>query len=108
MSKQQLIVEFKEKIGEGRGVMGIREIWKAAKEGNALQLMVEKDFSLPGFLTERNEYNLHLQSIIMPHQVLADAVDDLMEIVLEKKGHVVLLENDALVDYQRIALITRY
>ncbi|GAA3928974.1 hypothetical protein GO495_06465 [Chitinophaga oryziterrae] len=107
-SKQQLITDFEEKIGQGRGITGVPEIWKAAKEGNALKLLVEKDFSRPGFLTEKNEYNLHSQSPLKPHQVLADAINDLMEIVLEKNGQVILLENGTLQAHQRIGLITRY
>ncbi|MDP4147943.1 MAG: hypothetical protein Q8943_00900 [Bacteroidota bacterium] len=106
--KRQLIGEFAEKIGEGRGITGIHEIWKAAKEGKGLKLLVEKDFSQPAFLTGENEYDLRLNPPNRPHEVLADAVDDLMELVLEKNGHVILLDNDSLKDYQRMALITRY
>ncbi|HVU97101.1 MAG TPA: hypothetical protein VHE34_17850 [Puia sp.] len=106
--KQQLIGEFDEKIGERRGISGIHEIWKAAKEGKGLTLLVEKDLSLPGFLPKENEYDLWLHPPKKAHQVLADAVDDLMEIVLEKSGKVILLENNSLKDHQGMALITRY
>jgi len=106
--KQQLIREFDEKVGERRGVSGIHEIWKAAKEGKGLMLLVEKDLSLPGFLPKENEYDLWVRPPRKPHQVLADAVDDLMEMVLEKSGKVVLLENNSLKDHQGMALVTRY
>jgi hypothetical protein len=107
-SRQQLIREFKEKIGQGLGVTGMPEIWRAAEEGRGLELLAEKDFSLPGFLTNDDANHLHLSPPKEPHRILADAVDDLIESVLEKNGHVILLENDSLTDYQRVALITRY
>jgi hypothetical protein len=106
--KQQLVREFEEKIGQGLGVTGMTEIWRAAEEGRGLELLVEKDFSQPGFLTNNDATHLHLRPPKEPHRILADAVDDLIESVLEKNGRVTMLENDLLKDYQRIALITRY
>lgn len=102
------ISEFIEKIGEGRGITGIVNIWKAAKEGKALTLLVEKDFSLPGFLLKDDDFNLHLHPPDKPHHILPDAVNVLMDLVFEMKGEVIVVDNEALVDYERIALITRY
>jgi hypothetical protein len=107
-SKEDLINYFKEKIGEGLGITGIQNIWKAAKEGRGFKLLVENDFTLPGFIINEEEYHLYLQPPNKNHQVLADAINNLIEIVLEKKGEVIMLENDRLKDYERIALITRY
>ena len=103
----QLIKEFNEKIGMNLGVSGIQDIWSAAKEGKAFKLLVEKDYRCPGFV-DRDEYYLYLRPPQKPHKVLADAVDDIIEMVLEKNGHVFFTDNGMLKDYQRIALITRY
>jgi hypothetical protein len=103
----KLVKEFQEKIGEGLGISGIQDIWNAVQEGKAFKLLVEKDYRSPGFLTE-NEYQLYLRPPKKPHKILADAVDDLIEAVLEKKGHVFFVDNGMLKDYQRMALITRY
>ncbi len=107
-SKQKLLAEWKEKIGEGKGINGIIEVWKAAKEGRAYKLLVEKDISCPGFLLKEDEYHLHLMPPKEAHYILPDAVNTLMETVLEKNGQVVMLENGALAVYGRIALISRY
>lgn len=104
----QLIKEFTEKMGEHLGISGIQEVWQAAKEGKAFKLLVEKDFRRPGFVNKDDEYRLHLHPPQKLHRVLADAVDDIIEMVLEKNGHVFFTDNDMLKDYQRIALITRY
>ena len=84
------------------------EIWGAVEEGRGLDLLVEKDFSQAGFLTNDKPYQLHLRPPKEPHRILADAVDDLIKEVLEKNGNVTFLENDSLRDYQHLALITRY
>ncbi len=106
--KEDLLRDFNEKIGEGPGITGIQEIWKAVKEGRGFKLLVEKDFSLPGFIINEEEYHLYLHPPKKAHRVLPDAVNELIEIVLEKKGEVVMVENDRLKDHARIALITRY
>jgi hypothetical protein len=106
--KLQRVREFEEKIGQGFGVTGVPEIWRAAAEGRGLDLLVEKDFSEPGFLINGDPLHLYLSPPNEPHQILADAIDDLIECVLEKNGHVTILGNDSLRDYQGIAMITRY
>lgn len=105
--RKKLVKEFGEKIGSHLGISGIQEIWEAAMEGRAFILLVEKDFSCPGFISE-NDYHLYLRPPKKSHKVLADAVDELIELVLEKNGHVFFVDNDQLKDYTRVALITRY
>jgi hypothetical protein len=103
----ELIKEFIEKIGEHRGISGIQEVWQAAREGRGLKLLVEKDFRKPGFVV-KDAYRLFLRPPQNSHKILADAVDDIIEMVLEKNGEVFFTYDDALKDFQRIALITRY
>jgi len=105
--RQQLIKEFSEKIGARLAVSGIQEIWEAAGAGRAFKLLVEKDFRCPGFVVE-NVPHLYLRPPQKPHKILADAVDELIETVLEKGGHVYFTGNDTLKDYGHVALITRY
>lgn len=105
--RKQLINEFREMIGGHRGVSGIQNVWEAAKEGKALKLLVEKDYRCPGFVTA-DDHTLHLRSLKAPHKILPDAVDELIETVLQKNGKVYFTDNDWLKDYDHIALITRY
>jgi hypothetical protein len=103
----QLIKEFTEKIGEHLGINGIQEVWYAVKEGKGFKLLVEKDFRMPGFVDEEGNH-LYLQPPKISHKILADAVDDIIEMVLEKNGHVYFTDNGMLNEYQHIALIARY
>ena len=105
--RKQVVNEFKETIGEHRGVSGIQDIWEAAKEGKAFKLLVEKDYRCPGFVTA-NDYKLYLRPPKTAHKILPDAVDELIETVLQKNGKVYFTDNDWLKDYGHIALITRY
>jgi len=105
---RKLIKELEEKIGSGLVVTDLHEIWRAAQEGRAGQLLVEKDYRAPGFLVSGNNHHLHLTLPADAHTTLPDAIDDLMETVLDKNGDVFLVGNGLLAPYQRIALIARY
>jgi hypothetical protein len=107
-SKENLLRDFKEKTGAGLGITGIENIWKAVLEGRAYKLFVEKDYALPGFLINNDDYHLHLHPPKQPHRLVPDVVNRLIEEVLEKNGEVILVENGMLKDFKRLALITRY
>jgi len=102
-----LLKEYGEILGAHRGYSGIQQVWEAAGEGKAFKLLVEKDYRVPGFVKE-NDPHLYLRPLAGPHRVLADAVDELIGTVLEKRGEVFFMDNGSLADQQRIALITRY
>ncbi len=102
-----LVQEFRESLGHQRGVSGIQDAWGAAWEGKALKLLIEKDYQCAGFLDETGNH-LYLRPPMKAHRTLPDAADDLIELVLEKNGDVVFLENGKLEEYGGVALITRY
>jgi hypothetical protein len=108
IKEQQKKIEWlKESFGTGHVRMGVQACWRAAQEGNCRILLVEKQFYQPGFLT-KDPYYLFLKPPTESHQVIADAVDELMELVIEKKGEVLLMEPGMLSTENNIALITRY
>lgn len=86
---------------------GIRNAWIAAQQGKGLMLMVEKDFHHRGYVKDGMN-GLFLQPPKKPYEVVADAVDILIELVQNKKGKVVLMENDKMKDYGHLALRLRY
>jgi hypothetical protein len=107
-SKEKLVRDFKEKIGEGTGLTDIENIWEAALEGRGYTLLVEKDYTLAGYVINNEDYKLHLYPPTQPHRLVPDVTNRLIDVVLEKNGKVVMLDNDALEDFNRVALITRY
>jgi hypothetical protein len=105
--KQGLIRTFAEKVGQGMGVGGLDQVWQAAREGRGWKLLVEKDFSQPAFIG-RETGALYLEAPQAFNQAVTDAVEEVVETVLGKNGEVIVLENDLLQAFGRIALITRY
>lgn len=106
--KDKLVRDFREKAGEGLGVKGIENIWKAVQEGRGYKLLVEKDYSVAGYLDINDDYDLYLHESKQPHRRMPQVVNRLIEEMLEKNGEVVLVENDMLREFNRLALITRY
>jgi len=107
-NKEKLVSDFNEKAGEGLGISGLDNIWKAVQEGRGYKLLVEKDYSAPAYLPDNDAYDLLLHEPEQAHRNLPDAVNRLIELVLEKNGEVIMVENDVLRDHRRMALITRY
>jgi hypothetical protein len=105
--EKKRIQDFRETFGTRRGICGLLPAWKAAAEGRAHQLLVEKDFHHPGFKTLADGL-LHVNVPPVPHTLLPDAVDDLMELVLKKNGEIHFVDNNTLEEFDRIALVTRY
>jgi len=87
---------------------GITEVWRAAAEGKGRLLLVEKDYK------QSARYGDDRFSIVIDDEMnnmydrVADAVDDVIEMVLKNKGDVVFVENGSLKEYEHIALLTRY
>ena len=104
----ELIDKYRDKVGSGLAVSGIQEIWTAVLEGRGLNLIVEKDFKVPGFTIPDNEYFLTLRPPKAKHNTMPDAVDEIIETVLEKGGDVIFAENGQLGEFGHMVLITRY
>jgi len=102
------IKKMQEAIGRELAVTGIRSVWKAALEGKGLLLMVEKDFAKPGFVKRDDPLNLYLMPPVENHNTFGDAVETIMETVLDKNGKIMMVENGTLTDHDQIAMILRY
>jgi hypothetical protein len=104
---ERLIAQYNEAIGTGHTREGLQACWRAAQEGNCLYLLVDESFQAPGFLGS-DEYYLFRKPPLQEHRAITDAVDDLIELVIEKKGRVLLAEPDTLPMGKKVLLITRY
>ena len=94
-------------IGKKLAVYGVEEVWKAAREGKGLILLVEQNFSCQGFLTD-NEESLLLKVPKGNHKIILDVVNEIIEIVTQKNGKVILVKDGKLDHVERIAMILRY
>jgi signal peptidase I len=80
---------------------GVRDVWATAKLGKGLTLLVEKDYHAVGYVDPSNEVKLYLNPPLMKHQVITDAVEEIISTVIEKKGDVVVVENGMLEEHER-------
>jgi len=99
------VAELVEAIGAGLAVVGIKPTWERALEGRGRLLLVEEDFEYPARIVDRR---LEPAGDVDAPEVLDDAVDALIDIVVESRGEVVFLEPGALGVHGPIAMLLRY
>lgn len=86
---------------------GIRSVWESAAQGKGLLLLVEKDLRCRAYLPEGSS-QIRLRAPKGRFRVLEDAVDDVIELVVQKGGRVVFVPENALAKFERIVLVLRY
>lgn len=109
MEEQREALRFLEaSVSSGQYAAGIAQVWRAAAEGRGRMLLVEKDYR------QAARFGADTYTILLDDEVdnvrfkIEDAVDDILEMVLNYNGEIVFMENGDLKDYQRIALVNRY
>ncbi len=100
------IQELETAVGAQKVVSTIEEVWRLAQEGRGKLLLVEKNYHVPAILTDDGQFEQVDQ--VGGVQVMDDAVDEIIEVVLAKGGSVAIVDDEALSAYQNIALILRY
>jgi hypothetical protein len=96
-----------ELFGRGLVAYGVEHVWREARLGKGQMLVVERDLSVPAFRGE-DEYTIWVRPRGANTPIISDAVDDIIETVLEKDGKVMFVRNGLLAEYQGIALVKRY
>ena len=103
----KLISSLNELFGRELVSIGLPDVWRNARQGKGNVLVVEKDLAQPAFLTA-DGYQLWLSAPAEEHQLVSDAIDDLIEIVLSMDGKVHFVENGKLAEFNGVAMIHRY
>ena len=101
------MAELERYVSQQRVAATVGEAWRKANEGRGKLLLVERDFHQPGRLDASGLLLLPADDPTA-QDVIPDAVDEVIETVLNKGGEVVFVENGQLDAYQRIALVLRY
>jgi hypothetical protein len=113
VAKEEFAKKRREVLGEADNAVkskkfaqGIDEVWKLAHEGRGLVLLTETNFSYPAIKGNNGEL-IPAENSTDPN-VIDDAVDEIVEAVINKEGRVVFFNNGELSGYNRIAMILRY
>lgn len=92
----------------GKLAAGIKEVWKQASQHKGRLLIVEKNFMYAAQHGSNEEIIYKLTEPYNKFSHIKDAVDDIIEKVLEHGGDVEFVDEGALNDQQHIALIQYY
>ena len=106
--RDQKISEIKESMGKRGYLYGIEAVWRIANQGRADLLVVEKDYQVPAFTDYRTGKKYFSLTNTVDLDKKVDAVDDVIELVREKGGEILFVENGELQGYDHIAVKTRY
>lgn len=107
-SHEQLLAKLREDVGKGGLAVGLTEVWKAATEGKGLTLVVEKDYEATGYVDPVDSSQMLSRPPAQKHEIILNAPDQIMDIVREKGGKVIIVENGMLDPFDHIALRLRY
>lgn len=110
-AKMAMIRYTKEQHGLRLAITGGLNIWRALMDGRGLMLLVEKDYTLPGFFGQKNDDELPIppsQQFQQLYQVTPDVINLLIYLVFKKGGAVTIVAHDELQELNRLVLITRY
>jgi hypothetical protein len=99
------VAALDEAIGADRAVVGIKPTWQRALEGRGRMLLVEEDFEYPARIVNGD---LEPAGELAASEVLDDAVDMLVDLVLEAGGDAMFVEPGALGVHGPVAMLLRY
>ncbi len=103
--RNKFIDELEKAHNTGNYTANISNVWRFAKEGRVSLLLVEENYHQS---CRHNEDN-SITPIDKPEKgMIDDAVDEAAEIVIDKGGKVVFVDDGLLKDYNRIAAVLRY
>jgi len=106
--REQVFAELDKAVSEQKVASTVGEVWRLASEGRGRLLVVEQDFHWPARVDETGRSLIPAEGDVSAPDVIDDAVDEIIEMVLSKQGQVVFVDNGQLATHQRIALILRY
>jgi len=84
---------------------GIDEVWDLANDSRVELLVVERGYEYPARLRGGR---LVVAADVEAPEVIDDAVDELIELVLKQRGRAVIVDDDMLSDHGRVAAVLRY
>src|SRR5262245_46209490 len=105
--RHEVLRHLEAAVGQRRAASTLAEVWHLAGLGRGQVLVVEEGYHQPARVNEQGQLNLNVDDPTAP-DVMDDAVDEVITMVLGKGGQVVFVEDGELALHDRIALILRY
>jgi hypothetical protein len=105
VKQKDLLNQLEEAAGKNKLAAGMREVWREAMNQKGRLLVVEKNYM---YAAQHGGSEEVIYKTIEPYNkfsYIKDAVDDVMEKVLENGGDVEFVDEGVLKDYKHIALV---
>lgn len=105
--RKEVLDQLDNAVGAKQFASGIDGVWRMAQEGRVATLLVEEGYHFPASVSDDG---LSIKGVPEnhTHNTVADAVDEVIETVLQRSGQVVFQEQGALDEHKQIAAITRF
>jgi hypothetical protein len=108
IKQRSLLKKLHEERMHQQAAFGVKQVWKASKLKKGCLLLVERNFTYEGGLNSDFEILYYADLILNNAFYIKDAVDEVVEKVLENGGDIEFVDDDALVGYGRIALLQKH
>ena len=104
--QEEALTLLEKRSSTGRVVSGMVSCWLAARRERPEMLAVEEGLFYPARISADGDLLLPASDVEHP-DVIDDAVDELIELVLDRGGWIALVEDGALAGYEGVALTLR-
>jgi hypothetical protein len=105
VKQKDLLNQLEEAAGTKKLAVGINDVWHEAGCRKGRLLLVEKNYMVPAQRESNEKMIYQLDDSSNKFSYIKDAVDDVIEKVLEYGGDVEFVDKNLLKDYHRIALV---
>ncbi len=103
---KELSTKIEDALSANRLSIGIEEVWRSAMDKKGKLLIVENNYSYPHTEDEHGNMNTDLENV--RPSLIKDAVDVIIEEVLESGGEVKFVDQEMMKDLQHIAMFLYY
>ncbi len=106
--KEEVLNELGNAVSNGKYSSGLTQVWRDVASQKAHILLVEKNYAEPARKGE-DEFIIYTDKIDPnSSEYISDAVDDIIEKMVENNGRVCFVDEGKLETHQKIAVITKY
>ena len=108
VKEKDLLNQLEEAAGKKKLAVGMRDVWREAMNHKGRLLVVEKNYMYAAQQGSSEEVIYEAGKTYNNFSYIKDAVDDVLEKVLENGGDIEFVDKDVLNDYHHIALVQYY
>ena len=105
---KDLMNRLDEAFGKNKLAVGMKNVWQESMNKKGRLLVVEKNYTYPALHGSSADLIVDVKDSFNRFSYIGDAVDKVIEKVLESGGDVEFVDEDVLKDYNHIAMIQYY